>query len=293
MIAHPDQLRALSAVVEHGTFDAAALALHVTPSAVSQRIRALEQQIGKVLLLRTKPAMPTPPGRAVLRLARQITLLEQETAVELGLEDPHGGRIPLVVNADSLATWVLPALASLDGQSFELLVDDQDHTTSWLREGVAMAAITSDTSPVPGCRVTPLGTMRYHAMASPGFARRWFPDGVDEASLSRAPMLNFNRKDSIQSRFLDHHLPQGSPQPPCTLIPSSAEFVKATELGIGWSMLPDIQTEDSITTGRLVVLDRTNPVDVSLHWQQWAVASKALGLVADALRTAASRRLLP
>lgn len=120
--------------MEHGTFDAAAAALHLTPSAISQRIRALEQQVGKVLLLRSKPAVATAPGRAVLRLARQIALLEQETAVELGLEDPHGARIPLVVNADSLATWVLPALATVPGVRFEILVDDQDHTTAWLRE---------------------------------------------------------------------------------------------------------------------------------------------------------------
>ncbi|WP_181282056.1 ArgP/LysG family DNA-binding transcriptional regulator [Arthrobacter woluwensis] len=287
MIAHPDQLRALSAVVEHGTFDAAAAALHLTPSAISQRIRALEQQVGKVLLLRSKPAVATAPGRAVLRLARQIALLEQETAVELGLEDPHGARIPLVVNADSLATWVLPALATVPGVRFEILVDDQDHTTAWLREGVAMAAITSDTSPVPGCRVTSLGVMRYHAMASPSFRDRWFPEGLTVDGLSRAPMLNFNRKDSLQERFLALHSPEKILDPPCTHVPSSSEFVKATELGLGWAMLPDIQTDEGREAGRLVVLDDVNTVDVSLHWQQWAVGSAALDSVAAALRETA------
>ena len=291
MIAHPDQLRALSAVVEHGTFDAAAAALHLTPSAISQRIRALEQQVGKVLLLRSKPAVATEPGRAVLRLARQVALLEQETAVELGLEDPRGARIPLVVNADSLATWVLPALATVPGVSFEILVDDQDHTTAWLREGVAMAAITSDTSPVPGCRVTPLGVMRYRAMASPGFRDRWFPDGLDADSLSRAPMLNFNRKDSLQDRYLRRHDSQATLDPPCTHVPSSSEFVKAAELGLGWAMLPDIQTEEGLAAGRLVVLDDDGAVEVSLHWQQWAVGSSALDAVASALREAAGRVL--
>jgi len=291
VIAHPDQLRALSAVVEHGTFDAAAAALHLTPSAISQRIRALEQQVGKVLLLRSKPAVATEPGRAVLRLARQVALLEQETAVELGLEDPRGARIPLVVNADSLATWVLPALATVPGVSFEILVDDQDHTTAWLREGVAMAAITSDTSPVPGCRVTPLGVMRYRAMASPGFRDRWFPDGLDADSLSRAPMLNFNRKDSLQDRYLRRHDPQATLDPPCTHVPSSSEFVKAAELGLGWAMLPDIQTEEGLAAGRLVVLDDDGAVEVSLHWQQWAVGSSALDAMASALREAAGRVL--
>lgn len=277
--------------MEHGTFDAAAMALHLTPSAISQRIRALEQQVGKVLLLRSKPAVATEPGRTVLRLARQIALLEQEAAVELGLDDPQGARIPLVVNADSLATWVLPALATVPGVSFEILVDDQDHTTAWLREGVAMAAITSDTSPVPGCRVSPLGVMRYRAMSSPTFRERWFPRGLDAEALGRAPMLNFNRKDSLQDRFLRIHGPRGGIDPPCTHVPSSSEFVKAAELGLGWAMLPDIQTEDAVKDGRLVILDEEHTVDVSLHWQQWAVGSPALGSVAAALRETAGQVL--
>lgn len=50
-----DQLAALAAVIECGSFDAAADRLHVTPSAVSQRIKALESRVGQVLVVRDKP----------------------------------------------------------------------------------------------------------------------------------------------------------------------------------------------------------------------------------------------
>ena len=60
------QLRALAAVVDEGSFDAAASALHLTPSAVSQRIKALEQSAGRVLVRRTKPTEATEAGHGSL-----------------------------------------------------------------------------------------------------------------------------------------------------------------------------------------------------------------------------------
>ena len=57
------QLRALDATVREGTLEAAARALHVTPSAISQRLRALEVATGRILLVRTKPVQVTESGR--------------------------------------------------------------------------------------------------------------------------------------------------------------------------------------------------------------------------------------
>src|SRR6478735_5010829 len=98
------QLAALAAVVEHQTFDAAARALSITPSAVSQRIRALEAQLGRVAVTRSRPCRPTTAGAELVRLAREFALLEAEADRRLGAGT---GRIELavVVNADSLATW--------------------------------------------------------------------------------------------------------------------------------------------------------------------------------------------
>jgi LysR family transcriptional regulator (chromosome initiation inhibitor) len=292
MDATTEQLRTLAAVIEHGTFDRAAEVLHVTSSAVSQRIKALEQQTGRVLLLRTKPVRPTKSGSVVVRLARQVALLESEAMEELGLEGAGARpRIPLVVNADSLATWVLPALAAIDRASFEVTIDDQDHSIGRLREGTAMAAITSNPNPVQGCLARPLGIMRYRAVASRAFAEQWLPDGFTDAALSAVPVVVFDRKDALQDRYLEQRLGGGGAVPPRHYVPASADFLRAIELGLGWGMLPDLQSSDAIAAGTLVVLDDERHMDIPLYWQQWSVESATLTRIAVSLQKAAAALL--
>src|SRR5215211_4911193 len=200
-----EQLRTLSAVVEQGTLDAAATVLHVTPSAISQRLRALETAAGRVLLVRSRPARATAAGETVLRLARQVELAAAELA---GGEDAAPAALGVAVNADSLATWFLPALAPLAGEvAVHLHREDEANTARLLRAGTVVAAITVDPAPVAGCDVTALGAMRYRPMSAPGFAARWFPEGPAPAALARAPMLVFDRDDPLQHAYLSARAP--------------------------------------------------------------------------------------
>jgi len=281
-----EQLRTLSVVVEQGTLDAAAGALHVTPSAVSQRLRALETAAGRVLLVRSRPARPTPAGEAVLRLARQVDLLAADTAAEL-----TGGSAPAVlgvaVNADSLATWFLPALAPLAGEvAVHLHREDEANTARLLRAGTVLAAITVDPSPVAGCAVTALGTMRYRPMASRAFARRWLPDGPTPKALATAPMLVFDRDDAKQHDYLAARAPGA--EPPQTMVPSSTDFVAAIGLGFGWAMVSDLQRPGA---PELVELEPDFVDDVALHLQRWRLRSASLDRLADAIVAGARERL--
>ncbi len=285
------QLRALAAVVDEGSFDAAAAALHLTPSAVSQRIKALEQSAGRVLVRRTKPTEATEAGHAYLRLARQVEALVQDVRVET---DPDGQRlptIPLAVNGDSLATWVLPALASLTGTAhFDVRREDEGRTAELLRSGTVMAAVTSDSAPVQGCRSSRLGTMRYRPMASPAFAAAWFADGVDAASLAVAPVVVFDRNDDLQDAYLRQRSRRRL-DPPRQHIPASSQFAEAIALGLGWGMLPKEQSEEREAAGRLVNVDPARHVDVTLYWQQWTLQTPALEATARAIREAAAEHL--
>lgn len=285
------QLRALAAVVDEGSFDAAARALHLTPSAVSQRIKALEQSVGQVLVRRTKPAAATEAGQAYVRLARQVDSLVHDARTAVDPLDEGVVTIPLAVNADSLDTWVLPALAGLAGEmSFDLHREDQAHSAELLRSGTVMAAITSDAAPVQGCRSTRLGTMRYRPMASPAFVERWFADGVDASSLGRAPVVVFDRKDDLQDRYLRQRS-RRSLTPPRHHVPASTPFLESVLLGLGWGMLPDQQSLEPESRGRLVELDPGRHVDITLHWQQWTLRTPALDRIAAAIREAAAKAL--
>ena len=281
-----EQLETLAAVVAAGTFDAAAARLSITPSAVSQRIKALEQQLGRVVVVRSKPVRATDSGAALLRLVQQLAALEHEAASELGLAESAGSvSIPLAVNADSMATWLLPALAEVTAAHplvFELHRDDQEYTTALLTAGTVMAAVTSDSQAVAGCTVTPLGRMRYHAVASPAFAARWLPEGPTAAALAIAPVVVFDRKDELQSRYL-RSVTRAPLSPPRHFVPASADFATAVELGLGWGMLPEAQWSAGVRSGALVVIDSSRTVDVPLFWQQWNLRSTALDVVAAAV----------
>ncbi|MGO4534360.1 LysR family transcriptional regulator ArgP [Leifsonia sp. 2MCAF36] len=306
MSANVEHLRTLAAVVDGGTFEAAASLLHITPSAVSQRIKALEEQSGRVLVRRSKPVEATDAGSVLLRLARQLALLEAEADAALA-GDHESARadgsplavprvaVPLVVNADSLATWVLPALARLEripyAFAFELVLDDQEHTLDRLRDGTALAAIGSDAEPVQGCTARALGSMVYRAVASPAFVARWCPGGWGSRAAAVAPVLVFDRKDALQDRYLDGFAPAA--RPPRHFIPASTQFVEAAVLGMGWGMLPDLQADALVADGSLVVLDEDRVEEVPLYWHQWSLRSAALDAVAGAIAEEAARVLRP
>ncbi|WP_332644418.1 LysR family transcriptional regulator ArgP [Aeromicrobium sp.] len=285
------QLRALAAVVDEGSFDAAASALHLTPSAVSQRIKALEQSAGRVLVRRTKPTEATEAGHAYLRLARQVEALVQDVRAEVDTDEQRPPTIPLAINGDSLATWVLPALAGLSGTTcFDIRREDEGRTADLLRSGTVMAAITSDASPVQGCRSTRLGTMRYRPMASPAFVAEWFADGVDPMSLARAPVVVFDRNDDLQDAYLRQRSRRRL-NPPRQHVPASSQFAEAIVLGLGWGMLPKEQSEKAERAGLLVEIDPGRHIDVTLYWQQWTLQTPALEATAQAIRVAAADHL--
>jgi LysR family transcriptional regulator (chromosome initiation inhibitor) len=292
-----DQLHTLLVLLETGTFEAAARALNVTPSAVSQRVKAMEQSCGRVLVQRSTPVALTEAGEVVVRYARQVELLEADTA--LALEGPgSGGRavtISLAVNADSLATWFLGALAAVGddlGVAFDLHREDQEHTLSLLRSGSVMAAVTSSRNPVQGCLTTALGTMRYLAVATPAFVHRWL--SADDAlhALPDAPIVVFDRNDDLQDAFLRNRAGRGSTAPG-HFIPTSHDFARAVLLGLGWGMLPEQQCLAEIADGRLVQLAPEHPVDVPLYWQRWNLSSALLDAVSTAVRRQAEVTLRP
>ncbi|MFF4605086.1 LysR family transcriptional regulator ArgP [Streptomyces sp. NPDC001339] len=291
-----DQVRTLLAVVDEGTFDAAAAALHVTPSAVSQRVKLLEQRTGRVLLMRTKPVRPTESGQVVLRFARQLAALERDARRELGIASGVGpARLAIAVNADSLATWFMPALTRVPQSPpicFELYREDEAHTAALLREGKVMAAVTSSAEPVAGCTVRPLGLARYPPVASPRFVARHLSAGPLEHCLPDAPVVAFDRRDELQDRFVRSLAPNRSGAGPLRhYMPTSEGFCDAVVAGLGWGLVPEPQSAPLLRSGALVELAPGQRVDVPLYWQQWKLDVPALALVAEAIAAAAAESL--
>jgi LysR family transcriptional regulator (chromosome initiation inhibitor) len=284
-------LAALSAVLGTGSFDRAAAELGVTPSAVSQRIAALEDRLGTVLVIRGKPCTATPAGTRLARHAEEVGLLERALAADLGDTGAGPARIRLAVNADSLATWLVPALSAAgSAYLFDIVVDDQDHSAGWLRRGEVAAAVTADARPVQGCDLMPLGSLRYLATASPAFAARWFPGGPTAAALAAAPALMFDAKDRLERDWAA--AAAGRPVAlPAHRLPSSTAFVEAALLDLGWGMNPEPLVRDHIAQGRLVALS-PRPLDTPLSFQWTRRLAGPLAPLRAAIRQAAARVLL-
>jgi LysR family transcriptional regulator (chromosome initiation inhibitor) len=282
------QIEALVAIADSGSFEAAARVLHVTPSAVSQRIRALEAAAGQVLVHRGTPGRPTPAGDRLVRLGRQVQLLRDEAREDLGAGATVD--LPVAVNADSLATWfrdVLADVAAWPATALRLHVEDQAHSLALLRRGEVLAAVTSDPAAIQGCAAEPLGALRYLPAATPGLVARWRRrDGPDWAAM---PVVVFNEKDELQDQALARLGILGRP-PVVHRVPSAGDFLEAVRLGLGWGMLPDLQAGPDLAAGRLERLPGDG-ADVALYWQRWRLESDRLGRLTQSARRAARARL--
>ena len=288
----PHHLAALSQVLRLGSFDAAASALLVTPSAISQRIKALEDQVGSALVRRGPPCTGTEAGMRIAKHAEDIGLLEAQLTRELALDDDQThARLKVAVNADSLATWFIEAMASVDGVLFDLVIDDQDHSAGWLKRGEVSAAITAHDKAVTGCDAHALGAFQYVACASPAYMQRWFPEGVTAAAAAQAPCLVFNAKDALQRRWLEVNVGPNL-SPPAHFLPSTQGFVDAAVAGMGWGMNPLEFVRPLIQNGKLAPLLPQTELQIPLTWQVSRVMAPALTEVTRSVLAAGRRHLV-
>jgi LysR family transcriptional regulator (chromosome initiation inhibitor) len=290
-------LEAVAAIVREGSFERAARALNVTPSAVSQRVKQLEERLGCVLIVRGQPCTATETGRRLCRHVEQVGMLEQDLRNVLPRVAPpgNGGRVTLrvAVNADSLGTWFIGAMAAFlsgDRALLDIALDDQEHTLDWLRSGEVQAAVTANSRPVQGCDSAALGKLRYVAVASPEYVQRYFPRGVTAAALAEAPSLNFDRKDRLQARWVrsvykrDVHVP-------VHWLPSIQAFVDAGLAGIGWGVNPLPLVQAQLHRGTLVELVPGRSLSVPLFWQHTRLQMPMLARLTRAVMSAARNAL--
>lgn len=285
------QLQTFAAVVDHGSFEAAAQALQITPSAVSQRIRALESALGQTLVERVLPCRATDPGLRVLRYARQFQVLSDDLADELSDAPDRARAVSISVNADSLATWLLPAFERITAThriTLELHREDEQSKAAMLRAGRVMAAVTADRRPVVGCRSSRLGVMRYLAVASPTYVDDWL--GGQRHLSPDAPVVTFDRSDDLQ----DSHFRAITGlrlDAPRHYIPATGEHRAAVRLGLGWGMIPELFCSSLLQSGELVELTPGRPLDVPLFWQRWKLRSAVLDALTDLVTSAGQTAL--
>ncbi len=294
-----DALECLAAIVEEGGFERAAVRLSVTQSAVSQRLRALEAQVGTVLLVRSRPIKPTTAGRLLIKHAMQMRLLRADLETDLQDLTPGTGamreedRISIAINADSIATWALPALGEMvsEGLPLEIITDDQDFTHEWLREGQVLGCVTTLKQALRGCKVLSLGAMQYVAVASAEYASVHCPQGLTPHNFRQIPFIAFNRKDDLQTEFVSRACGLRRVALSQRFVPSSEGQVRAVLAGWGVSVLPELQVQHLLASGALVNLAPQVTLPVNLYWHCWNLDSVVIDRLTAALAEAAAAAL--
>ena len=296
-----DALECLAAIVEEGGFERAAQRLSVTQSAVSQRLRALEAQVGTVLLVRSRPVRPTSAGRLLIKHAMQMRLLRADLETDLLDLAPGAGaaheeeRISIAINADSIATWALPALGPLveEGLPLEIIADDQDFTHEWLREGQVLGCVTTLKQALRGCKVLPLGAMPYVAVTSAAYAAAHCPQGLTPHNFRQIPFIAFNRKDDLQTEFVGRACGLRRVALSQRFVPSSEGQVRAALAGWGATVVPLLQVREWLARGELVNLAPQATLPVALYWHCWNLDSVVIDRLTAALTAAAAQALEP
>ncbi len=297
----PDALECLAAIVEEGGFERAAQRLSITQSAVSQRLRALEAQVGTVLIVRSRPLKATAAGQLLLKHTKMLRLLRadlERDLKELAPSSLRGAReeerISIAINADSIATWALPALTALaqQGLPMEIITDDQDFTHEWLRQGQVLGCVTTLKQALRGCKVVSLGAMQYVAVATPALAQeRLGGERLTAHNFRDIPFVAFNRKDDMQSEFVGKAFGLKRVMLNQLFVPSSEGQVRAVLAGWGVSVVPRLLAQGLLDQGLLVNLLPSCSLPIALYWHCWNLESEVLDALTAALTQSAARAL--
>lgn len=276
MELNPKHTEAFRTVVETGSFEQAALRLHLTSPAISQRVRALESQLGNALIVRSRPARATRMGQRLMQYLKRAKLLEADLQAELAVQQDAPLTLVLALNADSMGTWFFPALSEVlirERVLLDLTVEDQDHTYTLLETGMAIGCISTEPKPMRGCTAEPLGVMRYWLVATPAFRQQWFPHGLTRKAARTAPVVAYTRKDTLQSSFLQGALglPEGAY--PCHYVPGATSHFNAIRYGLGYGMVPELLLQANADGELVEMLTPKTPADVTLYWHTWKVQS--------------------
>ena len=288
-------IEALAKVIQEGGFERAAQALFLTQSAVSQRIRQLEESSGQILISPTTPPQPTAAGKALLKHYQQVKLLEDGLSSEITVSSASNlTTLTIGINADSLAHWFIPAISPILQKMnllIDLRVDDQEQTHNYLREGDVVGCVSTEAQAMQGCRVEKLGTMTYRLLATPDFIGHWFPDGLSLKSAEQAPAVIFNHKDRLHFRFFKQYLGKTPTSLAAHFIPAAEQFLQVITDGYSYGMVPDWQSADLVESGELLELIPEATIQVDLYWHCWNLIARPLQKLSDQLIQGARERL--
>ena len=267
-------LHAFSVVVDEQNFAKAASVLSITQSAVSQRIKSLEQTLGQPVLVRAQPLVATNIGKKLLAHYQQVKQLEQDIIPDISANSKETITANIASNADSLATWLIAAIGDVCHQynvAVNFRLADENRTINYLKDGEVFGAISTYKHALPGCTFDKLGDMHYILVAAPSFVKKYFLHGINAHSLERAPAVTYDQKDDMHIKYIEQTFGLKGGSYPCHTVRSSEAFVGFALQGLAYCLIPKLQIQAELNAGDLVDLMPENSITRTLYWHHWVL----------------------
>jgi len=288
-------LYAFSTVIKMQSFEKAAEFLCLTQPAVSQRIKQLEQLVAQPILIRSTPIEATELGKKLLNHYHQVQQLEADLLPKVFPNEPNTPlTISLATNADSLATWLVPAIAStIQNNSIELNLEvtNETNTIYKLKNGEVFGAISTQKTPLPGCVADKLGEMNYMLVASPQFKEKYFKQGVTKNSLLKAPSILFDNKDDMHTKYIEQEFGLLPGSYPHHIVHSSEAFVSFATQNLAYCFIAELQIQKELATGQLVNLLPNKELIRTLYWHRWSLVKGLFKTLSDVIIQEGNRAL--
>ncbi len=268
-------LAALNAVLTQQSFELAAKVLFVTQSAISQRIKLLEENLGQPVIVRSQPIVATVAGARLLAHYKMVRQLENDLLPELLPDAPKKPiKFSLAVNADSIATWFLGAITPVlknDLVELDLIITNESKTIDKLRSGEALGAVSNQQKALPGYQSFYLGRMDFILVAAPEFKQRYFANGLNKESLRLAPGISFDPDDDMHVNFIEQHFKLAARDYYCHSVRSSQAFVELAKQGAAYCLVPQLQVQQELLDGSLINLCQDKVLKQPLYWHSWVL----------------------
>jgi len=266
-------LQSLDAIIAEQSFDGASKRLNITQSAISQRIKQLEEQCTQPVLVRGTPLKVTDLGAKLLNHYQQVIQLETDLLVDINPEKSLAPvTIAIALNADSIASWFIPAIADvlkIHNIELDLHVINESISHELIKDGKAFAAISDKPTGSPKTKVTPIGNIVYKLCAHPSFRDKHFPNGLNADSLSSAPGINYDHMDNMHYNYIEQHFGLTKGEYPCHRVRSAEGLLNLALNGVAYSLFPEPQIKQYLASGELIDIAPKLHLSQPLFWHSW------------------------
>jgi len=267
-------IEALSAIIEANSFDIAARQLHITQSAISQRLQTLQNYYGDPLLIREKPYQPTSLGEGLIGIYKKVQSLELSLQKTLGKEAMV--KLSIAMSRDHFETWFHQLMVDndlLQRYIMDVTTDDQDKTIHYLKKGVVSICLSSQKHPISNCKSEFIGNMTYILVSTADFKRVHYKVKDIKKDIIKAPTLVYDKNDHLYQKYLEKHFNLVGPKMFVHTIPSVRGFKALAMKGHAQALVPIIDVLEELKKNKLINMFPEKTWDMPVYLHSWAFGS--------------------